>query len=33
MKQLSQKLKDGKMQVLEVPSPILGNGIVLVKNH
>ena len=33
MKQLTQKLKDGKMQVLEVPVPVLGKGMVLVKHH
>ena len=33
MKQLTQKLKDGKMQVLEVPPPVLSSGMVLVKNH
>jgi len=33
MKQLTQKLKDGQMQVLEVPPPVLGPGMVLVRNH
>jgi len=33
MNQLTQKLKDGKMQVLEVPTPVLGEGMVLVRNH
>lgn len=33
MKQLLQKLMDGKMSVLEVPTPALGTGMVLVKNH
>ncbi|OGW39513.1 MAG: hypothetical protein A2Y97_08130 [Nitrospirae bacterium RBG_13_39_12] len=33
MKQLTQKLKDGKMEVLEVPAPIVEKGMVLVKNH
>jgi polar amino acid transport system substrate-binding protein len=32
MKQLTQKHKDGKMQVLEVPVPVLGKGMVLVRN-
>ena len=33
MEQLTQKLKDGKMHVLEVPIPILQAGHVLVRNH
>ncbi len=33
MKQLAQKLKNGEIQVLEVPLPVLGPGRVLVKNH
>jgi len=33
MKQLTQKLKDGKMQVLEVPMPVLGKGMLLVRNY
>jgi len=33
MKQLSQKLKSGNMQVLEVPIPALGLGMVLVRNY
>jgi len=33
MKQLTQKLKDGAMQVLEVPPPLLERGMVLVKNY
>ena len=33
MNQLTQKLKDGKMQVLEVPTPVLGEGMVLVCNY
>ena len=33
MKQLTQKLKDGAMEVLEVPPPLLERGMVLVKNH
>src|SRR5512137_56563 len=30
---LTQKLKDGNMQVLEVPVPTLARGCVLVRNH
>jgi polar amino acid transport system substrate-binding protein len=33
MHQLTQKLKDGKMQVLEVPVPTLQSGHVLVRNY
>ena len=33
MDQLTQKLKDGKMQVIEVPSPSIGRGTVLVRNY
>jgi polar amino acid transport system substrate-binding protein len=33
MQQLTQKLKNGSMTVLEVPVPALGPGLVLVKNH
>jgi threonine dehydrogenase-like Zn-dependent dehydrogenase len=33
MKQLTQKLKDGKMEVLEVPAPTLSDGMVTVRNH
>ncbi len=33
MKQLTQKLKTGKMKILEVPVPVLKPGTVLVKNH
>jgi polar amino acid transport system substrate-binding protein len=33
MKQLTQKLKDGSMDVLDVATPNLGNGMVLVQNH
>jgi predicted dehydrogenase/threonine dehydrogenase-like Zn-dependent dehydrogenase len=33
MKQLTQKLRDGSMQVIEVPPPVPGQGMVLVKNH
>lgn len=33
MKQLTQQLKSGKMEILEVPFPVLEKGQVLVKNH
>ena len=33
MEQLTQNLKDGHMQLLEVPFPILNSGCVLVRNH
>jgi len=33
MQQLTQKLKDGAMEVLDVPTPFLGLGMVLVRNH
>lgn len=33
MKQLTQKLKNGKMQVIEVPIPLLGQGMILVRNY
>ncbi|MGE0090593.1 MAG: bi-domain-containing oxidoreductase [Bacteroidales bacterium] len=33
MQQLTQKLSDGEMLVQEVPVPVLGKGMVLVKNH
>jgi len=33
MEQLTQNLKDGKMQLLEVPFPALPSGCVLVRNH
>ena len=33
MKQLTQKLKDGSMQVIDVPIPALAAGCVLVHNH
>ena len=32
MKQLAQKLKDGTMSILEVSSPLAGQGIVIVNN-
>lgn len=33
MQQLTQKLSNGEMLVQEVPAPVLGKGMVLVKNH
>ena len=33
MEQLTQNLKDGHMQLLEVPFPALGSGQILVRNH
>jgi predicted dehydrogenase/threonine dehydrogenase-like Zn-dependent dehydrogenase len=33
MNQLVQKLKDGRTQVVEVPSPVVGRGQVLIRNH
>ncbi|MCC7258103.1 MAG: bi-domain-containing oxidoreductase [Gammaproteobacteria bacterium] len=33
MKQLSQRLRDGTMSVLDVPLPLLERGMVLVRNH
>ena len=33
MRQLVQKLKDGTMQVQDVPEPMLGPGMVLVRNR
>lgn len=33
MKQLTQKLKNGHMQIIEVPIPSLKQGCVLVRNH
>ncbi|MCK4409801.1 MAG: bi-domain-containing oxidoreductase, partial [Candidatus Eisenbacteria sp.] len=33
MKQLTHKLKDGQLDVLEVPAPLLSEGQVLVRNH
>ncbi|MDX2173146.1 MAG: bi-domain-containing oxidoreductase [Bacteroidota bacterium] len=33
MEQLTQNLKSGHMQLLEVPFPMLNNGCVLVRNH
>lgn len=33
MYQLTQKLKNGEMRILEVAPPVLGPGMVLVRNH
>jgi len=33
MQQLTQQLKSGKMEILEVPFPILGEKQILVRNH
>jgi len=33
MQQLTQQLKSGKMEILEVPFPALGQGQILVRNH
>ena len=33
MKQLTQNLKEGKMELLEVPVPVVENGIIQVRNH
>ena len=33
MKQLTQQLKSGKMEILEVPFPSLNNGAILVRNQ
>lgn len=33
MQQLTQKLNNGEMLVQEVPSPQLGKGMILIKNH
>src|SRR5690554_1668902 len=33
MQQLTQKLSNGEITVQEMPSPILGKGMVMVKNH
>jgi predicted dehydrogenase/threonine dehydrogenase-like Zn-dependent dehydrogenase len=33
MLQLTQKLNNGKMKVQDVPLPVLGKGMVLIKNH
>lgn len=33
MKQVALKLKNGRVQVLEVPMPLLGKGMILVRNR
>jgi predicted dehydrogenase/threonine dehydrogenase-like Zn-dependent dehydrogenase len=33
MKQLTQQLKSGKMQILDVPFPVIRPGYILVRNH
>lgn len=33
MKQLVQQLKNGQMEILDIPTPILGANMVLVQNH
>ena len=33
MDQLNQKLKNGEIKIIEVPMPVLGPGMVLVRNH
>ena len=33
MNQLTQQLKNGRMEILEVPCPALGKGQLLVRNH
>jgi polar amino acid transport system substrate-binding protein len=33
MKQLTQQLKSGKMEIIEVPFPTLGENYILVRNH
>ena len=33
MKQLAQKLKNGEIQVIEVSTPVLNAGMVIVRNH
>jgi len=33
MKQLTQKLKNGRINVVEIPLPVLGSGMVLVRNY
>src|SRR4051812_36715362 len=33
MEQLTQRLKDGTMEIVEVPYPALTSGMVLVRNH
>jgi predicted dehydrogenase/threonine dehydrogenase-like Zn-dependent dehydrogenase len=33
MKQLAQRLRDGKMEIIDAAIPVLGAGMVLVQNH
>lgn len=33
MKQLTQKLKGGNMQVPDLPMPVVSKGMLLVRNH
>ncbi len=33
MQQLTQQLKSGKMEILEVPFPALNKGTILVRNY
>ena len=33
MKQLTQRLRDGEISVIDVPPPLLEHGMVLVRNH
>lgn len=33
MQQLTQKLSNGELLVQEIPTPVLGKGMVLIKNH
>ena len=33
MKQLAQKLADGRPVVVDVPAPLLGDGMILVQNY
>ena len=33
MEQLTQSLKDGQMNLLDVPFPALNDGCILVRNH
>lgn len=33
MRQLTQRLKDGKMEILNVPPPVVDKGMVLIRSH
>ena len=33
MRQLTQILKNGKMEIIEAPFPVLNSGQILVRNH